>query len=130
MNRRLANFEINPDVYWGDVKKRMGWLKGKTHNFAKSTPLEDILVKGFAWGGGTNKLKNKLLEQGYFERKCYSCNNSEWLGKPIALELEHINGDSFDNTIENLTILCPNCHAQTDTYRGKNKGKKASPHPI
>jgi hypothetical protein len=44
-----------------------------------------------------------------------------WQGQPIALELEHINGDNTDHRIENLQILCPNCHAQTPTYRGRNK---------
>jgi predicted amidophosphoribosyltransferase len=46
---------------------------------------------------------------------------SEWRGKPISLHLDHINGDPSDNRIENLRILCPNCHSQTPTYSGKNK---------
>ena len=48
------------------------------------------------------------------------CNNTEWMGKPIPLELHHINGNKFDNRIENLQILCPNCHSFTDNYRAKN----------
>lgn len=72
----------------------------------------------------SNRLRKRLLREGIFEYKCYSCNLSTWLGKPISLELEHINGVSDDNTLTNLTLLCPNCHAQTDTYRGKNKRKK------
>ena len=58
------------------------------------------------------------------EHKCESCGISEWLGKPLSLELDYINGDRYDNRLQNLRILCPNCHAQTDTYRGKNKGKQ------
>lgn len=69
----------------------------------------------------SHKLKLRLLKEGIFEPKCYSCDNTEWLEQPIALELEHINGDHSDNTLSNLTLLCPNCHAQTKTYRGKNK---------
>ncbi len=56
---------------------------------------------------------------GYF---CSSCGISEWNGKPIALEIEHRDGNSSNNLEENLCFLCPNCHSQTDTYKGKNKG--------
>ena len=58
--------------------------------------------------------------------KCYNCNLTNWLGFNIPLELEHINGDNRDNRIENLILLCPNCHALTPTYRGKNKHKIGS----
>lgn len=70
----------------------------------------------------TSKLKHKLINEGILERKCYNCNNTEWLGQPIPLELEHKDGNNQNGTQENLTLLCPNCHALTDTYRGKNKG--------
>jgi len=50
------------------------------------------------------------------------CGITEWNGKEIVLELEHIDGNSLNNTEENLSLLCPNCHSQTDTYKGKNKG--------
>ena len=52
--------------------------------------------------------------------KCESCNNTEWLGQPIKLEVHHINGDKRDNTLENLQLLCPNCHSYTDKYGVKN----------
>lgn len=69
------------------------------------------------------KLKNKLLKEGYKEHKCENpeCGLTEWHGKPIPLELHHINGDNTDNRLENLQILCPNCHSLTDTYGGKNQ---------
>lgn len=54
---------------------------------------------------------------------CYTCGLTEWRGKPITLELEHIDGNSSNNKEENLELICPNCHSQTDTYKGKNKGK-------
>lgn len=66
-------------------------------------------------------LKNRLLKEGYKEYKCEKCGNTEWYGKPIPLELHHINGDNTDNRLENLQLLCSNCHAFTDTYGGKNQ---------
>jgi len=66
-------------------------------------------------------LKNKLFKAEIFKKECSICYNSMWMGKPIPLELDHKNGDHYDNRIENLRILCANCHAQTKNYRGKNK---------
>lgn len=59
-------------------------------------------------------------------RKCESCQLEEWQGELIPLEIHHIDGDKLNNTLENLQILCPNCHALTDNWRGKNidKSKK------
>lgn len=55
------------------------------------------------------------------ERKCECCGLKEWLGKPIPLEIHHISGDRLDSTLENLQLLCPNCHSQTESWRGKKK---------
>jgi 5-methylcytosine-specific restriction endonuclease McrA len=57
---------------------------------------------------------------------CAVCKNTVWQGKPIPLELDHINGDPNDECKENLQFICPNCHAQTDTYCGKNVGRPRS----
>jgi hypothetical protein len=99
-----------------------GHLRGKTHNWAKKKPLEEILVKNSDYNN-TSALRRRLFRENVFEQRCYNCGLSEWLGEPISLELEHKNGNSFDNRIENLTILCPNCHSQTETFRGRNKDK-------
>ena len=74
----------------------------------------------------SNKLRKYLLDSNIFKPKCYKCNNNEWNNLSIPLELEHINGINNDNRLENLTLLCPNCHAQTSTYRGKNIKKLSS----
>jgi hypothetical protein len=55
--------------------------------------------------------------------KCWTCGITEWNGKSIIMELEHIDGNSENNSLDNLSIICPNCHSQTPTYKGANKGK-------
>jgi hypothetical protein len=70
------------------------------------------------------KLIYKLFRDGLKERKCECCGLTEWLGKEIPLELHHINGDHFDNHLENLKVLCPNCHAFTDNYSGRASNNK------
>ena len=91
-----------------------------------TTPLHLILVEHSNYQ--SNKLRKRLLNEGYKEPICESCFNEYWLGNPIPLELDHINGDNSDNRLENLALLCPNCHALTPTYRGKNKGKAVNKH--
>ena len=95
------------------------YLKGKGNPYAKRIPLKQILVKDSTYTN-TNLLRKRLLAEGYFERKCYSCAATTWLERPIPLELEHINGNNCDHRRDNLTLLCPNCHALTATYRGRN----------
>lgn len=73
----------------------------------------------------TNALKWRLIREGIKRRRCESCGRNEWSGRPIPLELDHINGRREDNRLDNLRVLCPNCHAQTDTYRGRNIGLAA-----
>lgn len=103
--------------------KGQAWNKGiKYKNFSKSQSLETILVENSTYRS-TSSLKLRLLTENLKEAKCECCGNAEWMGKPIALELHHINGISSDLRLENLQILCPNCHAQTDNYRGKNIAK-------
>lgn len=65
-------------------------------------------------------LKNRLIKGGLKENKCEYCKNPEWMGKLIPLELHHINGNCIDNRIENLQILCRNCHGQTSNFGSKN----------
>lgn len=65
-----------------------------------------------------------------FNGKCANCGISTWCGKPLPLEVEHIDGNHSNNSENNLTLLCPNCHSQTSTYRGRNKNKKPMEIPI
>lgn len=97
-----------------------GWNQGERYRpLQKARDLEEILVKDSYYQ--TIKLKKRLIQEGYKQYKCEKCGRTEWEGHEIPLELHHINGDKFDNRLENLQLLCPNCHVLTDNYRGKNK---------
>ena len=101
--------------------KGQGWSKGKTLDYSsRRIPLSEILVENSNYAN-SNLLKKRLFKEGIKKYQCEKCFNVEWNGQPIPLELEHCNGDNVDNRIENLKTLCPNCHAQTDHYRGRNK---------
>lgn len=81
--------------------------------------LEEILVENSTY---TNReqLKRRLVRAGLLEYKCSCCGLVSWIHGPLSLHLEHINGVNNDNRLENLTLLCPNCHSQTPTYAGRN----------
>lgn len=72
----------------------------------------------------SHKLKLKLVEDGIKKHECEICGISEWRGKPAPLELDHIDGQHHNNSMKNLRIICPNCHAQQDTNSGKNRKNK------
>ncbi len=90
-------------------------------NAYNRTPLEELLVENKNLQ--SNKLRRRLLGEGVKDHKCEVCSLSTWNGRPIPLELDHISGDKTDNRLENLRIVCPNCHAQTEHYRGRNMKK-------
>ena len=56
-------------------------------------------------------------------RVCEICGLNEWMGKPIQIEMDHVDGDHANNADSNLRLICPNCHAQTPTYKGNNYGR-------
>jgi 5-methylcytosine-specific restriction endonuclease McrA len=66
-------------------------------------------------------LKGRLIAAGLKENRCEACGLTEWLGRPLSMALHHVNGDGLDNRIENLQLLCPNCHAQTDNFSGRGR---------
>jgi len=101
-----------------------GWCTGDFHvhlikNFVK-IPTEKILVKDSEYTS-THRLKHRLFKEGLLEQKCSSCGlGTKWNGKFISLQLDHKDGDRCNNQIDNLRILCPNCHSQTESFCGKN----------
>lgn len=69
----------------------------------------------------TDRTRRKILIK-LRGHQCEYCKNTEWNGKPITLELDHIDGNSDNNEATNLQIICPNCHSQTPFYKGANRG--------
>ena len=86
----------------------------------KALPLEKILIKDSEYN--RTKLKTRLVKEGLKEYKCECCGISEWNGKPLTLQLHHINGIHNDNRLSNLQLLCPNCHSQTENFGTKGRG--------
>ena len=95
--------------------------KTNIYNFSHpKSELEDVLISGSTYTN-LHSLKKRILQEKLIEYKCSECGITEWNGKPIVLQLDHINGNNRDHRIENLRLLCPNCHSQTDTYSRKKK---------
>jgi DNA-binding CsgD family transcriptional regulator len=98
---------------WFDAVNRGAVLARPT-----ATPLAELLVADTYRGRYNVKLR--LLREGVKENRCERCGVSEWCGEPLTLALHHVNGKRHDNRLENLQLLCPNCHSQTGTYAGRN----------
>ena len=101
---KLDEFEINYSHF--------NESENKVH---KKYELEEILVENSSYP--SNKLKERLINAGILNNVCTECGISNiWNNKPLILQLDHINGNHYDNRIDNLRLLCPNCHSQTSTF--------------
>jgi len=89
----------------------------------KTRPIEDYLSNKYPMQ--SDKLKIRLISEGVLEPKCSECDMEFWFAQPMPLELDHRNGDSNDNRLKNIRLLCPNCHSQTDNFRVKKDGAKS-----
>jgi 5-methylcytosine-specific restriction endonuclease McrA len=114
--------ELQLDIsHW----KGQGWNKGQT--FGPRRAISEYLIDNtlrIRPHINSNSLRKRLIREGLKEAKCECCGITEWNGQKAPLELDHINGNHENNKLENLQILCPNCHAQTDNYRGRNRASK------
>lgn len=92
--------------------------KGIPH-YSERKPINEYLNENSTISA--SKLRNKLIENGLKEEKCECCGLTEWMGRKIPLELHHVNMNHYDNRLENLQILCSNCHALAHDYSNTKK---------
>lgn len=115
IKRRILELQISTLHFTG---KR--WNVGLNYTLESTPKIETILVDGSRVQ--SYKLKHKLFRAGLKQPECELCGWSQKASDGrIPVELDHINGDRYDNRLENLRILCPNCHSLQATHRGKNK---------
>lgn len=115
VKRRMQRLNLDASHFLGQAINRNKQFPERTR------PLGDYFSNKFKIN--SYELKKKIFSAGLKPQICEICQNDSWLGQPIPLELHHKNGNKEDNSLVNLQILCPNCHALTDNYRGKNKNK-------
>lgn len=110
LKERCKEFGIDTSHFTGQ-----GWHIAIHPVFGRTINIEERFCK-HATRIPSSKTKDILLNQGLRDYKCEICGITEWMGKPITLQLHHIDGDPTNDCLENLQLLCPNCHSQTDSF--------------
>lgn len=109
----LQEFGCGRDAWAGAV------ARGAIEPRPRTEPLDDLLAPGRR--AHRDNLKFRLIAGGIKVQQCELCGCCDWRGRPIALQLHHVNGNGADNRLANLQLLCPNCHSQTETWGARNR---------
>ena len=110
---KMYEFGMDYEKYKDDGSRQTVGIR--KHNTETKRPTEEYLVYGSTIP--SSRLKKRLISEGYLTEECSECGISdEWCGRQLVMQLDHIDGDCLNNTIDNLRLLCPNCHSQTDTF--------------
>ena len=96
----------------------------KVNQYGPRRTDEDVFVENSTYA--RHKLKERIITQNLIEYRCDCCEmGGEWQGNKLVLILDHINGVNNDNRLENLRFVCPNCDSQLDTYKSRNRIRRA-----
>lgn len=117
LRKRIQELGLDTSHWTGKA-----WTRGRKVSTRTRRPLSEILVRDSDFTR-THELKLRLFSEGLKDRRCEGCGLTQWRGREIPLQLDHVNGLRNDNRLENLRILCPNCHAQTETWCARNIGR-------
>jgi DNA-binding transcriptional ArsR family regulator len=103
------------------------WSDAVARGDIAARPRAEAVESIFVLGARRNRyhLKRRLLQAGLKEPRCEECGIDSWRDRPLPLELHHINGNPNDHRLENLALLCPNCHSLTPTWGGRARRKAA-----
>jgi 5-methylcytosine-specific restriction endonuclease McrA len=113
LHRAITRLDLDTSHFGGQ-----SWMRGATARH-RTRPIEDYLSNRHSIQ--SDRLRRRLINEGLLEQRCSGCKLDTWLDQPIPLELDHIDGNHLNNALDNLRLLCPNCHALTPTFRGRNK---------
>ncbi len=116
-----------------ECQRKFGFCNAAWH---KATKRGEIRARPFGMSieslltGRRNRqhVKIRLLRAGLLENQCSACGLRDWRGAPLSMHIDHINGVKDDHRLENLRMLCPNCHSQTETYGGRNARRRRRLH--
>lgn len=95
---------------------RCAWHKAVRRGEIRPRPLGRPLAEIVRGHGSRANVKRRLLKSGLLQNRCQECGLTEWLGSPLSIQIDHVNGVRDDHRLENLRMLCPNCHSQTETF--------------
>lgn len=120
VSKKLSERQLS-DEHKASISKN--WHK-VLRNKRTATPIKELLVVDSSFA--PLYIRKRLLQEGLKTNQCEECGITDYMGKPLVMQCHHVNGKRSDNRIENLQMLCPNCHSQTENWSGRNRSLGSS----